>query len=75
LKEWCGKTDESQWTTLRRLPHVWSNEKCRRGRFSSDEEDTGAGQNLLKTLPKKKKKKKLFLAELKITCETLEPAR
>jgi hypothetical protein len=22
LKEWCGKTDESQWMTMRRLPYV-----------------------------------------------------
>jgi hypothetical protein len=27
LKEWNGKTDESQWTTLRRLPNVWPNER------------------------------------------------
>jgi hypothetical protein len=27
LKERCGKTDESQWTTLRRLPYVWPNER------------------------------------------------
>jgi len=29
LKEWYGKTDESQWTTLRRLPYVWPNERWR----------------------------------------------
>jgi hypothetical protein len=27
LKEWYGKTDESQWTILRRLPYVWPNER------------------------------------------------
>jgi hypothetical protein len=27
LKEWHGRTDESQWTTLRRLPYVWTNER------------------------------------------------
>jgi hypothetical protein len=45
LKEWYGKTDESQRTTLR-LPYVGPNE-----RFSSDEV-TGAVQNWLKTQPK-----------------------
>jgi hypothetical protein len=31
LKERYGKTDESQRTTLRRLPYVWSNERrCKR---------------------------------------------
>jgi hypothetical protein len=27
LKEWYGKTDESQWTALRRLPYVWHSER------------------------------------------------
>jgi hypothetical protein len=27
LKEWYEKTGESQWTTLRRLPYVWPNER------------------------------------------------
>jgi hypothetical protein len=38
LKEWYGKTDESQLTTLRRLPCVWPMKEALRGRrFSSDE--------------------------------------
>jgi hypothetical protein len=48
LKERCGKTDESQWTTLRRLPYVWPNERSsKRKKFSSDEEVIGAAQNWL----------------------------
>jgi hypothetical protein len=27
LKELYGKTDQSQWTTLRRLPYIWPNER------------------------------------------------
>jgi hypothetical protein len=27
LKERYGKTDESRWTTLRRLPYDWSNDE------------------------------------------------
>jgi hypothetical protein len=27
LKELYGRTDESQWTTLLRLPYVWPNER------------------------------------------------
>jgi hypothetical protein len=49
LKEWYGETGESQWTTLRKLPHVWSNERtskrkifirrrshCRGAKFAKD---------------------------------------
>jgi hypothetical protein len=42
LKEWYGKTDESQWTTLLKFPYFWPNE---RRRFPSDEEIIGAVQN------------------------------
>jgi hypothetical protein len=45
LKEWHGKTDESQWATMRRLPHVWPSER------GFDEEAIGVVQNWLKTQP------------------------
>jgi hypothetical protein len=41
-----------------------------RGRFSFDEEDTGAVQNWLKTQPKN-----FSLTELNRNCEMLEPVR
>jgi hypothetical protein len=67
LKERYGKTDESQWTTLRRLPHVWPNERSsKRKKISSDEEVIGTVQNLLHGT-----KKLFFLTEKKI-CEMLE---
>jgi hypothetical protein len=44
LKEWYGKTDESQWTTIK---------EALKGRpLSSDEEVIGATQNCLKRQPK-----------------------
>jgi hypothetical protein len=27
LEQWYGKTDETQWTMLRRIPYVWPNER------------------------------------------------
>jgi hypothetical protein len=64
LKEWYGKKDGSQWTTLRKLPYFGSMKEALRGRrFSSDEEVIGAVQNWLKTQPKKKKT--FFLTDLK----------
>jgi hypothetical protein len=69
LKEWYGKTEELQWTTLRRLkPQSWFSIfhlAIRGRRFSSDEEVIDTGQNWLKTQPKNffltkfKKKKNL----------------
>jgi hypothetical protein len=56
LEERYGKTDESHWTTLRRLPYVWPNERSsKRKKISSDKEVIVAVQNCLKTQPKKKK--------------------
>jgi hypothetical protein len=60
LKEWYGKTDESQGTTLRWFPYVWPMKEALRGRrFSSDEDVIGTVQNLLKN------QKTPFLTELK----------
>jgi hypothetical protein len=72
LKERYGKTDESQWTTLRRLPYDWSNERrsnrkkilIRRGSHWR-----GAAK-LVKDAPK------IVLSDgIKKNCKTLEPVR
>jgi hypothetical protein len=51
LIECYGKSDESQWTTLRRLPYVWPDERSSKRKISSDEGIIGAVQNWLKTGP------------------------
>jgi hypothetical protein len=54
LKEQYGKTDESQWTILRRLPYVWSNERSskRKEIFHPMEKSLARCKNWLKTQPK-----------------------
>jgi hypothetical protein len=61
LKEWYGKTDESQWTTFcggfKHQPWFSIFHLAVRGRkFSSDEVVNGAVQNPLKMQPPPKKK-------------------
>jgi hypothetical protein len=72
LKEWYGKTDESQWTTLWRLPCVWPNERSpKRKKIFIRCRNHWRGAKLVKDATKKFF---FFLTELK-TYETLEPVR
>jgi hypothetical protein len=69
LKEWYGKADESQWTTLRRLPYIWTNERSskRKKVFIRLRRSHWRSAKLVKDATKKLS----FMTELKKTCETL----
>jgi hypothetical protein len=54
LKEWNGKTDESQWRTLRRLLHVWPDERSSKRRKNFIRERSHwSGSKLVKEATKK----------------------